>query len=153
MSTTHSHHHSVDIRCFSCQKLLARSPNVGETFHIKCPRCGNLNPIFKDIADQVVVTDVGGRILYANQILEQVTGFSLAEVVGKTPGECWGGQMPETFYRDMWQKIKTNRESVAVKLTNKRKDGTLYQAMLRISPVVGTDNEIKMFIGIETVVH
>lgn len=111
-----------------------------------------MNTLFKDFVDQVIITDPEGKILYVNNQIEKVTGYTVAEALGQTPA-LWGRQMSPTFYRNMWQQIKERKEGISVGLTNRRKDGALYQAHLRISPVLGPDGVIKMFVGVETVIR
>lgn len=145
--------HSIaqDLRCFSCGKLLARNDIGKSHLEVKCNRCGSLNSVFKYIKDQVILTDAEGIILYANTLLQEVTGYSLDEVVGKTPG-VWGGQMSAETYIEMWDRLKKEKKPVVMQVTNKKKDGTLYEAMLRISPVFDTKGNIQMFVGMETVI-
>lgn len=142
----------LNIRCSKCGKLLAKPSTDSGSYDIKCIRCGVINSIFKGMTDQIIITDYDGKILYVNSIIEDITGYELSEVLGKTPA-LWGGQMPKEFYRDMWQKIKSEKIPIKVIVTNKRKDGSLYKADLHISPVFGADREIKMFVGIEKVIN
>ncbi len=138
-------------RCLECGKLLARAHDDG-AYKIKCTRCGLINSIFNGFPDQVIITDVEGVILYANSAVELTTGYSLSEVLGKTPS-LWGNQMPPEFYKDMWHIIKDQKKPTQVIVTNKKKDGTLYKATLHITPVFGVDNQIQMFVGIESVIE
>ena len=98
-----------------------------------------------------MITDPDGVIMYANSMVETITGYSLGEVLGKRPS-LWGGEMSKKFYEDMWHHIKVEKKPLEVILTNKKKDGTAYKVKLHISPVFGFDNEIKMFVGIESVI-
>ena len=143
---------SDEIRCFHCQKLLAKGEKGLNTYEIKCTRCGSVNALFNGIPDQVIITDPSGVILYANAQVEKITGYSISEILGKKPS-LWGNQMPAAFYKKMWDSILNKKKSVTVKITNKKKDGTLYQAQLRISPVLNSEGEIKMFVGMETVIE
>jgi PAS domain S-box-containing protein len=142
----------ADLRCNSCGKLLAKGSKSQMCFEIKCNRCGSINSIFKGIKDQVVITDKEGTILYANPIVESLTGYSLSEILGKKPS-LWGGQMPKEFYKEMWHKISVEKVPISVDVKNKKKDGTLYNANLKISPVFGKDNEVSMYVGIETIIE
>lgn len=47
--------------------------------------------------DHVIITDPGGKILYANRSVERTTGYSREEVIGAHPS-FWGKQMPLDFY-------------------------------------------------------
>ncbi len=107
-------------------------------------------PTFDYIKDQVIITDPDGIIIFANAVVEEVTGYKISEIIGKKPS-LWGGQMPKAFYKTMWQKIREEKKSVKVVVTNKRKNGKLYDAILRISPILDTEGQVKMYVGIETI--
>ena len=116
---------------------------------IKCLRCGEVNSFFDSEVDQIIITDDKGIVRYANQSLVNLTGYSLTEVIGKTPG-LWGGQMPQKFYQDLWHKIKDNKKIAIVEVLNKTKKGKMYKAILRISPILDVNGKPMMFLGIET---
>lgn len=138
-------------RCRSCGKLLAKGDLASATLHIKCGRCGELNSVFEGMTDQVVVTSPDGVILYANGLVEDITGYPLSEVIGKTPA-LWGKQMPQDFYAALWHQIKELKQSASVMVKNRRRDGTIYHAQLRISPILDAAGEVKLYVGIETVI-
>lgn len=98
--------------------------------------------------DHIVITDVEGKITYANAAAEKNTGYSIEEMIGKTP-RLWGGQMGKAFYDKMWQTIRDEKTSYAVDITNKKKSGETYLAEARISPVLNASGDIVFFFGIE----
>lgn len=108
-----------------------------------------LTEAFEFVGDHVVITDANGNILYANKAVEDVTGFSHEEIIGKTPGDLWGGLMEKKFYEDMWSTIKTEKRAFRGEVKNRTKDGMLYWQQLRIFPIFGDDHEVRFFIGIE----
>ncbi len=139
-----------EIRCEGCGKLLAK--RKGEAaLEIKCTRCGAFNSILEEKDDQVVVTDKDGVILFANEATERATGYPMSRIVGERPSLC-GQQMPREFYQQLWREIRDEKRAVAVTVRNRREDGTLYSAHLRISPVLDTSGEVRFFVGIESVV-
>lgn len=140
-----------EFRCFQCGKLLAKGDLNQIDIEIKCHRCGVLNSIFKNLDNQVIITDVNGVIIYANSLVEKITGFNMNEILGKKPS-LWGRQMPENFYKKLWKDIKEDKKPVSVKVTNKRKDGSLYDAILQISPVFDIEGNIAMFVGVESLI-
>ncbi len=142
-------HQPGDFRCFGCGKLLAKSGLDGAGFEIKCHRCGLFNSILQEMREQVIVTDPEGVILFVNQTVTEITGYTIDEVVGATPA-LWGKQMSPEFYAALWREIKTKKRSAAVEVINRKKDGELYHAQLRISPVLDVAGEIRFFVGIET---
>lgn len=109
----------------------------------------HLSEAFDLISDHIIITDREGVIIYANKGAEMKTGFSTEEMIGKRPGDLWGGQMEESFYVNMWIEIKEKKVPFFGEVKNKRKDGTFYWQETRIYPVLGDDGEIEFFIGIE----
>lgn len=105
---------------------------------------------FDLINEHVVITDENANIIYGNQAAEKNTGFKAAEMIGKNPGDLWGGQMPKDFYEAMWRKIKMDKEPFVGEVRNRRKDGTEYWQEVHISPIINGQGEAKFFIGIET---
>lgn len=99
-------------------------------------------------SDMIIITDPDGKIMFANRAVEQITGFRLREVIGKTP-KMWGGRMPEEFYREMWKAIKIDKTTYKGELTNRRKNGEEFTAEIQISPVIGAKEKIIFFVGIE----
>lgn len=100
--------------------------------------------------DHIVITDADGVILYANQGVSLLTGYSTSEVIGKKAGSksLWGGLMPSVIYKEMWETIKIKKQNYTGVIQNKRKSGELYFAQANISPVV-ENGVVKYFIGIE----
>jgi len=109
----------------------------------------SLAEAFDLVGDHVVITDASGTILYANKGVEDATGFSRDDMMGKTPGDLWGGVMEQSFYEEMWRTIKTDKKPFYGEVQNRQKDGMLYWQQLRIFPVFGDDGEARFFIGIE----
>ena len=100
-------------------------------------------------SDQIVITDPEGITLYINPATERLTGYETKEIMGKKVGTLWGSLMPKEFYQDMWKTIKTDKRIFIGELRNRRKNGELYDAELRISPVLDKKNNVLFFVGIE----
>lgn len=139
-----------EFRCVHCGKLLAKKAVEEGHYEVKCIRCGALNVLFRDNKEQIIITDQNGTILFANNLTEVITGYSLEEVIGKTPG-IWGGLMPAEFYKEMWRQIKDEKKIISTTVTNRRKNGEKYMADLRISPVLDVAGEVKFFVGVESI--
>ncbi len=109
----------------------------------------SLKSAFDALGDHVIITDKEANILYANKAVEQMTGFPLEEVIGKNPGDLWGGRMPQEFYEKMWHTIKIEKKPFVGEVRNVRKNGKEYWQELHISPVLNEKEEVQFFIGIE----
>jgi len=96
----------------------------------------------------VIITDNDGKITYANKSVERITGYSQAEMIGKTP-RLWGGLMDKQFYQDMWHTIKDLGQAFTGEVRNRRKNGQEYIASITISPVKDDKNQLKGYVGVE----
>ena len=108
-----------------------------------------LRVAFDLLEDHVIITDANAIILYANKAVERNTGFSTDEIIGKNPGDLWGGNMPKETYEKMWDTIKNKKQPFVLEVKNKRKDGGEYWQELHISPVLDENGNARFFIGIE----
>jgi PAS domain S-box-containing protein len=140
-----------ELRCRSCSKLLGKHALETATIEIKCTRCGTINSILDGKDTLIFITSATGHIMYTNEQLEAITGYTLADVLGKTPA-IWGRQMPDAFYKDFWQTILIQKKATIVHLTNRKKDGTLYECTSRISPILDEQGEVQYFLGIQTII-
>ena len=94
--------------------------------------------IFKAAVDSslaaIIITDVQGKIQYANDSFSTITGYSLNEVAGKKTSILKSGNTPQEVYRNLWDTILSGK-SWKNELLNRKKDGTTYWASILISPV------------------
>lgn len=97
---------------------------------------GVLNQALNTSLGTFFISDPGGMALYANTAIERRTGYAIGEIIGKTPGKLWGGQMPRSFYNTLWATIEGGHEPFVATVTNVRKDKTRYQELLAIAPIV-----------------
>lgn len=141
--------HNLEVRCTKCDKLLAK--NDGKGFEVKCHRCGTLETldvVLEHMLEKVIIISLEGKILFMNKSFEKMTGFSLHESIGKKPSELWGGNMHKSYYTKWWKHIRSKKESVLIKVTNKKKSGELYELELIVSPVLNIKREILFHIGV-----
>lgn len=99
-------------------------------------------------AETIVITDTKGKIAYANPAFEKVTGFTRAEVIGQNPRVLKSGRHSAEFYRDLWSTLVAGRVWSG-RLTNRRKDGTLYEEEATISPVHDAAGKIVNFVAVK----
>ncbi|MFA5073001.1 MAG: ATP-binding protein [Nitrospirota bacterium] len=99
-------------------------------------------------ADGIVVTNSQGTILYVNAGFEQITGFSKADVLGKTLHLLDSGKYDQDFFESMRETIR--RDNVwRGQLFNKKKDGTLYLEDCTYSPVKDSSGNIVHYISVK----
>jgi len=102
-------------------------------------------------SDHIVITNPNGIVLYANKAVEKITGFSKEEIIGEKVGDGsnWGKQMDGKFYKRFWKRIKEDKKSFSGELTNKRKNGEIYNAEAHVSPILNNEGDVIFFVGIE----
>jgi PAS domain S-box-containing protein len=97
----------------------------------------------------VIITDREGNIVWANPAFEALSGYSLDEVTGKSPKELVSsGKQKLTFYKDMWDSILSGNVWHG-ELVNRRKDGSLYDESMTITPVRNDRGEITNFVAVK----
>jgi PAS domain S-box-containing protein len=97
--------------------------------------------------DGIIITDVQGTILEVNHAVEALTGYTREEMIGQTPRLFKSGIHAAEVFSGLWQTI-LNRGSWQGELTNRRKDGTLFQCSITISPIVDPQGRLTHFVGI-----
>jgi PAS domain S-box-containing protein len=99
-------------------------------------------------AEAVVVTDSGGGILYVNPAFERITGYRADEVIGLNSRILKSGKQDPSFYAEMWTTI-THGSVWIGRLCNRRKDGSLYEEEMSISPVRDENGTIINFVAVK----
>lgn len=97
--------------------------------------------------DGVMITDLHGTILHVNQSLEGITGYSRQELLGQNPRILKSDVHAAEVFEDLWHTI-LGRRSWQGELTNRRKDGTLFETSLTVSPIVDSRGQLTHFVGI-----
>ena len=95
----------------------------------------------------VVITDGSGTITHINPAFAQLTGYSLAEVVGKNPRVWKSGQHPAEFYLALWGALSTGLEWRG-EFCNRKKNGELFWAYTTISPIKDETGSVEHFVAV-----
>jgi PAS domain S-box-containing protein len=99
--------------------------------------------------NSIVITNKDAYVQWANPAFEELTGFKINEIIGKNPKEFISSKkQTEEFYSQMWGTI-LDKKPWKGELINKKKDGTLYDEELIITPVLDEKDEIIHFIAIK----
>ncbi|WP_157202855.1 EAL domain-containing protein [Calidithermus chliarophilus] len=83
-----------------------------------------LSQVVEQEPEPVLITDLQGRIVYANPAVEAKLGYSREELLGQNPRLFRSGQHPKEFYADLWQTLGSG-EVFRAQFVNRRKDGSL----------------------------
>ena len=90
--------------------------------------------VFESGAEAVCITDASQRIISANRALCVMTGFTVDEMMGETPGLFRSGRHDRSFYQQMWLDID-QKGHWSGEIWNRRKSGEIYPVWLGISAV------------------
>ncbi len=105
---------------------------------------------YKEAIDRsflVSKTDVNGIIIDANENFCKVSGYTKAELLGKTHSILKHPETSKEVFETMWETI-LDQKIWRGRMKNLSKDGEVYVVESVISPIVGSDGEIKEFISI-----
>jgi PAS domain S-box-containing protein len=107
-----------------------------------------LSAVTEQTADAVIVTDRSGVIEYVNPAVEKLTGYSSAEVIGKTPRLFKSGLHTKAEYAEMWDMLLRG-EVFRGTLVNRKKDsGELFYSQQTITPIRDSTGRISRFVSI-----
>jgi len=97
-------------------------------------------------ADTFVITDSEGTIEFVNSAFSNATGYRQDEVLGKNPRIMKSSRTAPEIFVDMWRTIKLGKVWKG-EVINRRKDGSLIEVELVISPFFNEEGKIIKFIG------
>ncbi len=78
----------------------------------------------------------------------QITGYSLAEAIGKNPRILKSGEKPPEEYKQLWNKITSGSEWQG-EFHNKKKNGELYWESAIISPIMDVNGIVTHFLAVK----
>src|SRR5450759_4694072 len=101
------------------------------------------------VANAILIANRDGTIVWVNPAFTSLTGYTVAEAVGKNPRDLVkSGQQERAVYEEMWATILAGRVWHG-QIVNRRKDGSLYPEEQTITPVRDANGEITHFIAIK----
>ncbi len=105
-----------------------------------------MSRVFENSVEGIIITDEKTSILYTNKAFRTITGFSLDEIVGKTPRLLKSGKHDESFYRFMWMSLLETGNWQG-EIWNKRKNGDIYPEWLNINAVLDDGGKLRNYVA------
>ncbi|MBU1096154.1 MAG: PAS domain S-box protein [Bacteroidetes bacterium] len=96
----------------------------------------------------IFITDREGEIVWCNDAISRITGYSIDEIIGAKPSLFKSEKQDKDFYFHMWRTL-LNGNVWAGEIINKRKNGENYYEESIITPVKNIDNTLTHFIAIK----
>jgi two-component system cell cycle sensor histidine kinase/response regulator CckA len=99
-------------------------------------------------SDMIAITSDDGTIEYVNQAFETESGYDAAEAIGRRLEDLVrSGTHPDAFYQDLERALRTS-DAWADTIVDRRRDGTLHEINLRVSPIRGPAGEIAGYVHV-----
>ncbi|AUI68787.1 bifunctional diguanylate cyclase/phosphodiesterase [Beggiatoa leptomitoformis] len=103
--------------------------------------------VFDNTNEGIIITDAQQRITLVNKACSEITGYSTAEIVGKTPRILHSGRQDKLFYQQLWSMLEQIGRWQG-EIWNKHKDGTIYPCWESINVVKNERGEVIHYIAI-----
>lgn len=93
------------------------------------------------------VSDLKGRIIYANDKFCKVSGYTLDELLDNPHNIVRHPDMHSAVFKDMWSTIGKGKVWQG-EIKNRKKDGTAYWVLATIAPVMGNNGKPMRYISV-----
>lgn len=105
-----------------------------------------LSTTIEQAHEGVVITDLQGNIRFVNPAVERMSGYAKDELLGQNPRILRSGIHDPSFYQSLWETI-TSGKVWSGRITNRRKDLSLYVEDMIVSPVRDANGTISAFVA------
>jgi diguanylate cyclase (GGDEF)-like protein/PAS domain S-box-containing protein len=95
----------------------------------------------------IMITNSDHIIQMANPAFTKITGYSIEDVIGKTPMVLSSGRHDVSFYEKIWRDVE-KKGGWQGEIWNRRKDGSLYLEWLSISSINDSNGQITHYVAI-----
>ena len=102
--------------------------------------------VFTNSGEAILITDARNKIVAANAAFTKLTGYTVAEVLGKDPKILSSGKTPTEVYQQMWQSL-SEHNAWEGELWDRRKSGEIYPKWLSISVIRDQSGHATNYIG------
>ena len=99
-------------------------------------------------SETIVITDHEANIIYTNPAFSEITGYTKEEAFGKNPRILQGGKTKPEVFKKMWLTLVAKKNWRGY-FHNKKKDGTLYEEEVSISPLLDSAGDISHYIAVK----
>lgn len=108
-----------------------------------------LAKVAEETVNAVIITNPQGKITWINKGFTRITGFDLAEIMGKKPGEFLQGEKTDKKTVEHMRNALKKKQGFEVEIINYHKDNTPYWMKISCQPLF--ENKLLIgFMAIET---
>ncbi len=106
--------------------------------------------VVRQMTTPVIITDAQGLTEWVNPAFERVTGYTLADLVGRTPGSVLQGPESDPAVVAQMREGVRSGQGFHVEIVNHAKDGRAYWVDIEASPIRDAEGNLTGFIAVET---
>jgi diguanylate cyclase (GGDEF)-like protein/PAS domain S-box-containing protein len=103
--------------------------------------------LYETTTEGVLITDADSNIVAVNDAFGAITGYDRDEVLGRNPRMLASGRHDRSFYQSMWSALQGDGHWEG-EIYNRRKEGGLYIAWVRISSIRNQRGQVSNYICI-----
>jgi PAS domain S-box-containing protein len=107
-----------------------------------------LHTAIGQVSEAIEITDSEGRMLFVNQAMQKITGYSRDELIGKNPKVLKSGREASEAYENLWSTISSGKKWRG-QLVNRKKDGSLYTEDVSITSVRDSKGSICNYVAVK----
>ena len=100
----------------------------------------------ESVLNGMLITDRTGHIIWANEAIRKMSGYSKAETLGKTARLFSSGKHGIEFYQVLWETILSGNPWQG-EITERHRNGSLYTVNQTITPLLDKKGDITHFIA------
>ncbi|OUL32980.1 hypothetical protein BV372_17470 [Nostoc sp. T09] len=126
----------------------AQFESIEEHLHLLESAIANVNDAILITEAEALDEPFGPQIVYANTAFTQMCGYTLSEVIGKTPRILQGEQTSRTELTKIRAALQ-NGSPIRTELINYKKNGSTYCVDLKQFPIANKAGKIKHFVSIQ----
>jgi len=108
-----------------------------------------LSQAVEQSGEAVLITDRHAHIEYVNPTFTKITGYLPDEIIGMTPAILKNHIQDPSLYRELWETVDHGQVWHGM-LTDKKKDGSVYPAMISIAPIQDSHGKITHYVSTQT---
>ena len=105
--------------------------------------------VFTHAREGIMITDAQGLIVDVNEAFMRLTGYSRAELLGRSPRLLDSDRHAPEYYQRIWQDLQ-QQDQWQGEIWDKRKDGQLFASLQTVSTVRNAQGEVSHYISLMT---
>jgi diguanylate cyclase (GGDEF)-like protein/PAS domain S-box-containing protein len=108
-----------------------------------------LSTTVEQSSSEVIITDTQGTIVYVNPMFTENTGYTAEEAIGQNSNIVQSGEMPISFYQNLWETIKQSKRWKG-EIINRKKNGEEFWQSMSITPILDTEGNVSHYLSLKS---